>query len=185
MMRLTGVILTLGILSLSCSDDQPTSPGSPAYPAPEFLFVTFGHELATVENEAIHFEAYPSQSSVSSTYVGGPEKLVLEFAEQKAGSNDFTSDKTQIRLRLTTRYDHEDLQGGTNLQFRGSGLGKGDGVWLSTFSVRIPTRIASPAVAGNDILDFSSTENDFLIVSYESPTSHRTLVDTLIITKSN
>lgn len=184
-MRSRMVFLALSMLYLSCSDDQPASPGSSTSPAPEFLFVTFGQELATAENWAIHFEPFPSQESISLRYLGRAEKLAVRIAEQKVGSNLFGFSKQGILLRLTTRYDHENLRGGANLQFGSMGIGGSDGVSTLTFTARVPTRLNSAAMAGNDTLEFGGREDDFLIVSYESPTSHRILVDTLMITQSN
>jgi hypothetical protein len=184
-MRPTVVVLTLAILSLSCSDDQPTSPGSATYPEPELLFVTFGHELATEENWAIHFEAYPSQDTISLAYGRAKENVALRIYENHLMAYASPPPKAQLKLFLTTRRDHEDLQGGANLFIRGMGWGTTSTAFYFSFTSIIPARQTAQVTTGNDTLEFSSTEDDFLIVNYESPTSHRTLVDTLIITKSN
>ncbi len=181
-MRPILVSLAMGMLLLSCSRDQPTSSVSPISPSP-ILMMTYGRELATPENQAIHFEAYPSQDSISLAFLGEVGNVALRIYEDQLGAYVSFPPKSELNLSVITRRDREDLRGGANLFIRGMGLGGMNTDRTFHFTSIIPARLTTQVTAGDDTLEFCSGADDFLIVSYESPFSRKSIVDTLVIKK--
>ena len=174
----------MAILLLSCSDDQPSAPVNSNAPVQLFM-VTYGREMATAEDQAIHFEPYHAQDIINFASLGETENVALRIYENHLMAYVSPPPKASFRLSLTTRRDREDLQGGATLFIRGMGWGTLDTVWFFQFTSIIPARLATQVTPGDDTLEFIGGEDDFLTVSYDSPFSHKSISDTLIIKKIN
>ena len=169
---------------LSCAK-EPSNPVNPPSQLVGTTFV-FGQEKATSLNHAIHFQPLPYQDTTNLQYLDLSEisDFGIRVTEEGAVFDPATFDRSKIVFHLLTKHDQEGFEGDVNCRFLGYG-GSTDqkGAYLF-FGVLVPVVVRPTIVSHDDTLQFTGTEDDFVIARYVSPYSGLTVMDTVIITKN-
>jgi len=177
------------LVFFSCAKESSNPVNSPGQPLK--TIVLFGQEKSTPADEAVHFVPLPYQNTTNFQYLDLTQytEFSIQVSEHGVPFDGQTFDQSKfvpsdIVFHLNTKYDQEGFEGNVNCRVGFAGWSWSQSDQYITFEARIPVAIDSQIGQNNGRLEFTGSEDDFVILRYVSPFTGLTVVDTVTITKN-